>query len=482
MRHVCLISTEILGWGKAGGYGFVVRMIGTELIKRGYRVTVIIPKPRDVVEDSTLLDGIEVRSYPRLAFSEGMALFREADADIYHSHEPSLGGWLAMRAMPHRKHIVTNQDPRLLRDWWIEFKHPTYSPFQVLKTAAYYDNLLHRPGDRSAPLIGLWCRAVSEESCGREVRPRHRADLHADAEPCSAISEQGRDADRFCYLGRLDRRKQPERFLDLAAEFPGVQFDLRRRSPGQALRRLSSPTVRRAAEPGVSPVYDQFRDTRVSDILAKSWVLINTSAREGLPNTYMEAAGHRCAILSAVDPDGFASRFGHHAPNGDFEAANSRRRRPMAGGGVRGWSVPEYVNQTYEVGKAIDRQVALYDEIGEPRVKVLMTGPSLTHRNQGDNLLYFVVGDIVRAHYDGNVEITAFSATEEPGRIGAQAPWLHIVNPRKDPLRAISVLFGAKIYFIAGAIPFHDNFRLMLQQFLYALVVKMRGENSSSTP
>ena len=99
-----------------------------------------------------------------------------------------------------------------------------------------------------------------------------------------------------------------------------------------------------------------------------------------------------------------------------------------------------------------------------------MTGPSLTHRNQGDNLLYFVVGDIVRAHYEGDVEITAFSATEEPGRINAQAPWLHIVNPRKNPLRAIAVLFGANVYFIAGAIPFHDNFRLMLQQFFYALV------------
>jgi polysaccharide pyruvyl transferase WcaK-like protein len=108
-------------------------------------------------------------------------------------------------------------------------------------------------------------------------------------------------------------------------------------------------------------------------------------------------------------------------------------------------------------------------------VKVLMTGPSLTHRNQGDNLLYFVVGDIIRAHYVGNVEITVFSATPESDRIVAQAPWLRIVNPRRNPFRALSVLFGVDVYFIAGAIPFHDKFLLMLQQFLYALVVKMRG-------
>ena len=104
-----------------------------------------------------------------------------------------------------------------------------------------------------------------------------------------------------------------------------------------------------------------------------------------------------------------------------------------------------------------------------------MTGPSLTHRNQGDNLLYFVVGDIIREHYGGDVEITAFSATREPGRIIAQAPWLRIVNPRKNPLRALAVLLGVDAYCIAGAIPFHDHFVLMLQQFVYALTVKARG-------
>jgi hypothetical protein len=76
----------------------------------------------------------------------------------------------------------------------------------------------------------------------------------------------------------------------------------------------------------------------------------------------MEAAGHRCAILSAVDPDGFASRFGQHVPNGDFEAGlrllladNLWRQRGDAGF--------EYVNETYEVGKAMTRQIGFYESI-----------------------------------------------------------------------------------------------------------------------
>jgi glycosyltransferase involved in cell wall biosynthesis len=63
---------------------------------------------------------------------------------------------------------------------------------------------------------------------------------------------------------------------------------------------------------------DQFESHRLSGILGESWILVNTSAREGLPNAFLEACAHRCAILSAVDPDGFTSRFGVHVPDRDF--------------------------------------------------------------------------------------------------------------------------------------------------------------------
>jgi glycosyltransferase involved in cell wall biosynthesis len=360
MRHVCLISTEILGWGKAGGYGFVVRMMGTELIKRGYRVTVIIPKPRDVVEEATVLDGMAVRSYPRLAFARGMALFRDANADIYHSHEPSLGGWLAMRAMPGRIHLVTNQDPRLLRDWWVEFRHPTYSSFQVLKTAAYYENPMTRWSVRNAHRVMVPAQYLKAVVAGKYGLSREPIFMPTPIR-VPAVAHKA-ETPTVCYLGRLDRRKRPERFLDLAARFPDVKFIC----VGEAQDRRYDDYLRqrygRQANLEMTGFIDQFRDGRVSEILARSWVLINTSAREGLPNTYMEAAGHRCSILSAVDPDGFASKFGHHAPDGDFDAGlrallDDEKWRRCGEAGYR------YVSETYEVGKAMDRQVALYEEV-----------------------------------------------------------------------------------------------------------------------
>ncbi len=52
-----------------------------------------------------------------------MDLFRQVDADVFHSQDPSLGTWLAMKAMPGRAHVVTFRDPMEAADWRIEFNH-----------------------------------------------------------------------------------------------------------------------------------------------------------------------------------------------------------------------------------------------------------------------------------------------------------------------------------------------------------------------
>jgi hypothetical protein len=68
----------------------------------------------------------------------------------------------------------------------------------------------------------------------------------------------------------------------------------------------------------ITDFIDQATDRRLFDYLSKAWVLINTAAREGLPLTFIEAAAHRCAILSERDPDGYGSKFGYHVTDGNF--------------------------------------------------------------------------------------------------------------------------------------------------------------------
>jgi glycogen synthase len=88
---VCIVATEVLGWGSAGGFGFAVRSLARGLAEQGIDVRMVVPQPRGTAEQRIRRDGIEVRAYPRLDIAAGTALLAETDADVYHSQEHSLG-------------------------------------------------------------------------------------------------------------------------------------------------------------------------------------------------------------------------------------------------------------------------------------------------------------------------------------------------------------------------------------------------------
>ena len=60
---ICLICVEIFAWGKYGGFGRATRLLGKELVKRGFAVYAVVPrrKGQKKFED---VDGIQVLSYP----------------------------------------------------------------------------------------------------------------------------------------------------------------------------------------------------------------------------------------------------------------------------------------------------------------------------------------------------------------------------------------------------------------------------------
>jgi len=120
--RICLIATELQGFGAYGGFGVLAHDIAVGLAARGLDVYVVTPRkqgqlPIDRVGDVTVV------SYPSPPYT-GLASVRPfaavysmLDADIYHSEEPSLGTYLAQIGCPHRKHVVTYQDPRTIEDW-----------------------------------------------------------------------------------------------------------------------------------------------------------------------------------------------------------------------------------------------------------------------------------------------------------------------------------------------------------------------------
>src|SRR3954469_21212857 len=135
---------EIFAWGKYGGFGRATRISGRELAKRGVTVFAVVPR-RGNQRTVEPLDGVTVLGFEPTMPWRAAAMLKSCDADIYHSEEPSFTTYLAQRAMPQRKHIVTLRDTHDLSDWMTELRFPSLNRLQVLTNFLYEDNVLvHR--------------------------------------------------------------------------------------------------------------------------------------------------------------------------------------------------------------------------------------------------------------------------------------------------------------------------------------------------
>lgn len=354
---VCLIASELLGWGKAGGFGFATRGIARGLAGLGHKVSVILPCPRGMAPESFELDGFQVVSYPRKTMLSSGKLFRDVDADIYHSQEPSLSTYLAQRAMPGKVHLVTLRDPRDWHDWWIEFNHPTFNRARALLTIGAYQNPLTYRAVRNADATFVPAKCLIDKAQRKYGLNKPPVFLPTPVQVPASVHKA--DNPTVCFVGRLDRRKRPERFIELARHFPTVSFKVAGTSQSPDYQRQLMKLCEGLGNLELLGFIDQFGDQRLSRLLSESWVMVNTSGREGLPNSFIEAAGHGCALVSELDPDQFTSRFGEVATNGDFGLALKR----LLDSGVwceRGASGRMYVQSTNDPEIAINQHLDQY--------------------------------------------------------------------------------------------------------------------------
>lgn len=357
---ICLISVEIFAWGKYGGFGRATRTIGRELAKRGIDVCAVVPK-REGQKSIERLDGITVYGFSPARPWQASNFLKACNADIYHSCEPSLASYLALKSMPHKKHMATVRDPRDFWDWKREFELPSLNRFQVIFNYFFENNVFVRRSIRNM-------NAVYAPAMDLIPKIKRIYQLHVSPEflptPVSIPSSTIKKAKEptVCYLARLDRRKRPTLFLNLAKKFPNMHFI----AIGKSRDKKWEAHLRRsyAGLPNLefAGFVDQFTSNELNRLLSKSWIMINTAAREGLPNSFLEAAAAECAILSHVDTDGFASRFGYHARTDDFEDGlrflmqNDRWREC----GKKGY---QYVRNTFEIEAAIKKHIDIYNQL-----------------------------------------------------------------------------------------------------------------------
>jgi len=78
---------------------------------------------------------------------------------------------------------------------------------------------------------------------------------------------------------------------------------------------------------------------------------VNTSVREALPVSFLEALAHGTPIISGENPDGLTSDYGCVVEDGDYSCALNR----LLEDGRR------HVMDFHEAGKVVDRHVEIYE-------------------------------------------------------------------------------------------------------------------------
>lgn len=362
---LCFIVSEFFGWGKYGGYGSATRVLATELVRRGLDVTVVTPARGDQPERENV-EGVAVLSFRAHSIKTQFSLLRACQADVYHSQEPSLGTWLALQAAPNGAHVVTCRDTRVTADWVVELRSWFLDrSFRTLLTLPYENN----------PLVSRAVRLADAVYCPNEFsRPIAKKKYQLAALPGflpnpvrpSSVPVQKAERPTVCFVGRWDSRKRPQLFFDLARKFPEVRFI----ALGQGRTAARTLALRRQYA-GIDNLelegfIDQFSSTRFQQVLSQSWILVNTALREGLPRSFLEAASFKCAILSRVDPDGFASRFGWRVANDDF-ADGLRQLLKDETWRRRGEEAHDYVTRKYGFEQAIQQHLAVYRQVTQNR-------------------------------------------------------------------------------------------------------------------
>ena len=126
--------------------------------------------------------------------------------------------------------------------------------------------------------------------------------------PLPSLTKEKRDP-LLLWIGRLKHIKHPEKFLDLVKIFKDKphQFIML----GRELEHLSFTkelSWMEQAFPHLSYLGEVERD-KISGLLKRARILVNTSDYEGFPNTFIEAWLHGVPVVSLnVDPDGLIQK------------------------------------------------------------------------------------------------------------------------------------------------------------------------------
>jgi glycosyltransferase involved in cell wall biosynthesis len=165
------------------------------------------------------------------------------------------------------------------------------------------------------------------------------------------------------FVGRLDPRKRPMMFLELAARMPEVRFVMIGKAHDEVYQQQIERRAASRSNVELLGFVDPFTDDRMHRILGEAWMLVHPAAREGLPTAFQEASAREVAIVAFVDPAAYVSRFGVVAHgNGGIEPLEKAVRSLIASGAWRekGRAGRRYNAQHHAVDVSVRAHLQVY--------------------------------------------------------------------------------------------------------------------------
>ena len=358
---ICIISSQILGPGKTGGFGSMTKQLARSLAERGIDVVVATLKRTGQKRGERITDGFTIVRLSKINAIRP-STYKKINADIYHSQAPNLMSTAAMIGEPNKKHVVTCRDPRDINDWRLEFRDATWKrKLRNIPLLIFEEGPIIKYTIRNADAVACaahWIKAKIERMYGLKQPPVFLPNIEDVPEK---VPEKA-PTPTVCFVGRLDGRKRPELFIELAGKFPQVTFLMVGKAEEDKRQEKLTKAASKYSNIKMLGYLDKFEDKELYEVYNTSWIIINTASREALPLTMIEAAGRGCAIVSYVDPDGFASKFGFAATTDNFADGlaclleNDRWRE-------KGEKAHAYVFETYGQKKAVDAHIAMYEKL-----------------------------------------------------------------------------------------------------------------------
>ena len=168
------------------------------------------------------------------------------------------------------------------------------------------------------------------------------------------------------WVATLRELKQPQLFLNLAKQFPDVEFCM-----------IGGPSSDMKFFDGIKSEAERIKNVRflgfiplhsVSNYFEKAWVFVNTSTMEGFPNTFFQAWSAFTPVLSLnVDPDEVIckNKLGFHSGNFaqmvtdlDTLIKNNELRQQLGSNGRH------YVEKEHNVDRVISQYIDLFEGLG----------------------------------------------------------------------------------------------------------------------